>query len=364
MQPAPEQLPTRSLLVSPSAVPRVSARPRSTSSLQPTPSSQPTAGTSRKAPFLLRLAGGPGRCAGRVELLHAGSWGTVCDDGWGLLDAAVVCRQLGCGAAHKALRSAHFGPGTGPIWLDEVKCSGTEAALWHCPAEPWGRHNCDHQEDAAVICTGPEDLSPMGTSPSPPGWDPASTIPQRPLGQVLATIIPTRPQRQDPATTVIRTTARSTGQDPDTNVPSTTARSSGEDPAISVPSTTTRSAGQGRFNATSTKAGRDPIRIIRITRLKAEQDPVGIIQSTKPKAAGVTRLKAGREPGGPTRSKVGWDPAGTNRSKVGRDSVGINKTKVGLDLVGTNRSKVGRDSVGINKTKVRLDPAGTNRSKV
>ena len=89
-----------------------------------------------------------------MELLHAGSWGTVCDDGWGLLDAAVVCRQLGCGAAHKALRSAHFGPGIGPIWLDEVKCSGTEAALWHCPAEPWGKHNCDHREDAAVICTG------------------------------------------------------------------------------------------------------------------------------------------------------------------------------------------------------------------
>ncbi|OXB69519.1 UNVERIFIED_CONTAM: hypothetical protein H355_008125, partial [Colinus virginianus] len=334
VQPASEQLPTRSLPVSPSAVSRVSARPLSTSSLQPTPSSRPTAGTSSwTAPLLLRLAGGPGRCVGRVELLHAGSWGTVCDDGWGLLDAAVVCRQLGCGAARKALRSAHFGPGVGPIWLDEVKCSGTEAALWHCPAEPWGRHDCDHQEDAAVICAG-RDL--------------ASTIPRRPLGQVLATIIPTRPQRRNPATTVTTTTARSPGGDP----------------ATSIPSTTTRSAGQGRVSATSAKTGRDPIRIIRITRLKAEQDPAGIIQSTKPKAAGVSRLKAGREPGGPTRSKVGWDPAGTNRSKVGRDSVGINKTKVGLDLVGTNRSKVGRDSVGNNKTKVGLDLAGTNRSKV
>ncbi|XP_031464912.1 scavenger receptor cysteine-rich domain-containing group B protein-like isoform X4 [Phasianus colchicus] len=154
MQSTPEQLPTRSLLVPSSAVPCVSVQPRSTSSPQPTPSSWPMAGTSQTAPFLLRLAGGPGRCAGRVELLHAGSWGTVCDDGWGLLDAAVVCRQLGCGAARKALRSAHFGPGIGSIWLDDVKCSGTEAALWHCPAEPWGKHNCDHREDAAVICTG------------------------------------------------------------------------------------------------------------------------------------------------------------------------------------------------------------------
>ena len=46
MQPAPEQLPTRSLLVPPSALPRVSARPHSTSSPQPTPSSWPTAWTS------------------------------------------------------------------------------------------------------------------------------------------------------------------------------------------------------------------------------------------------------------------------------------------------------------------------------
>ncbi|XP_032297003.1 soluble scavenger receptor cysteine-rich domain-containing protein SSC5D-like [Coturnix japonica] len=348
MPPTPEQLPTRSLLVSPSAVPRVGARPCSTSSPQLTPSSRPTDATSQMAPFLLRLAGGPGRCAGRVELLRAGSWGTVCDDSWGLLDAHVVCRQLGCGAARKALRSAHFGPGIGPIWLDEVKCSGTEAALWRCPAEPWGKHNCDHGEDAAVICAGPEDLSPVGTSPSPSGWDPASSIPQRPLGRILATIIPTRPQRQDPAVGVTRTTAQATGRDPFT----------------SVPRTTMGSAGQGRVSATSTKAGRDPIRIIRITRLKAEQDPAGIIQSTKPKAAGVTRLKAGREHGGPNRSKVEWDPAGTNRSKVGRDSVSINKTKVRLDPAGTNRSKVGQDSVSINKTKVRLDPAGTNRSKV
>lgn len=61
-------------------------------------------------------------CSRRVGVLHEGSWGTVCDDSWSLAEAEVVCQQLGCGSALDALQKAAFGPGTGNIWLDEVKC--------------------------------------------------------------------------------------------------------------------------------------------------------------------------------------------------------------------------------------------------
>ena len=52
----------------------------------------------------LRLAGyGSTRFAGRVEMFVAGQWLGVCNDGFGSLDANVVCRQLGLGHAAKVV---------------------------------------------------------------------------------------------------------------------------------------------------------------------------------------------------------------------------------------------------------------------
>ncbi|NXQ91193.1 DMBT1 protein, partial [Nyctibius grandis] len=102
---------------------------------------------------VVRLAEGPNRCSGRVEVFNAGQWGTVCDDGWDLNDAAVVCRQLGCGTAMAAPGRAHFGEGSGRIWLDDVACAGNEEILTLCRASSWGRSNCHHGEDASVVCS-------------------------------------------------------------------------------------------------------------------------------------------------------------------------------------------------------------------
>lgn len=82
---------------------------------------------------------------------HPGGWGTVCEDGFGRVDAAVVCRELGHGAAMAALPGGVFGNGDGPVLLDEVQCDGTERLLADCLAEGLagvGRHDCGPHEAA------------------------------------------------------------------------------------------------------------------------------------------------------------------------------------------------------------------------
>ncbi len=43
----------------------------------------------------LRLVGANVPNEGRVEICINNAWGTICDDGWDINDATVVCRQLG-----------------------------------------------------------------------------------------------------------------------------------------------------------------------------------------------------------------------------------------------------------------------------
>ncbi len=100
------------------------------------------------------MVGGHSRCAGRVEVLHRGQWGTVCDNWWDLIDAAVVCRELDCGNIVDAPGNAYFGLGSGPIWMTNVVCTGSELTLKHCDMAGWDKQNCIHAKDAGVICAG------------------------------------------------------------------------------------------------------------------------------------------------------------------------------------------------------------------
>ncbi|XP_049330406.1 deleted in malignant brain tumors 1 protein-like isoform X4 [Astyanax mexicanus] len=112
-------------------------------------------GTSNTVHSSIRLVGSGVDCAGRLEVFHSGSWGTVSDELWDIEDAQVVCRQLQCGVALSAPVPvpARFGSGTGPIWLNEVECEGNEVSLWNCRYQLCGEDECGHKDDVGVVCS-------------------------------------------------------------------------------------------------------------------------------------------------------------------------------------------------------------------
>ena len=101
----------------------------------------------------IRLANGRNEKEGRVEIYWNNQWSTVCDDLWDDNDATVICKQLGYSRG-SARVSAYFGEGSGLILLDNINCNGRESNIFDCRPRMFGDHDCEHHEDAGVICTG------------------------------------------------------------------------------------------------------------------------------------------------------------------------------------------------------------------
>ena len=102
----------------------------------------------------LRLQGPlSGNGTGRVEIFYRGRWGSICDKGWHISRARIVCRELGYKYTIRAIKRVEVPVGVGKIWLDEVACSGVEKNLSACPHGEWGSHSCNQSELAGVECS-------------------------------------------------------------------------------------------------------------------------------------------------------------------------------------------------------------------
>ncbi|XP_055045873.2 scavenger receptor cysteine-rich type 1 protein M130 [Misgurnus anguillicaudatus] len=99
-----------------------------------------------------RLVDGYDSCSGRVEVLFVNAgWGTVCDNGWNLLGADLICKEMGCGSALNATRGSVFKKGNRKIWTFNTQCTGTEPVLKQCLSSTTP-NTCTHNNEAGVIC--------------------------------------------------------------------------------------------------------------------------------------------------------------------------------------------------------------------
>jgi deleted-in-malignant-brain-tumors protein 1 len=94
------------------------------------------------------------KTAGRVEIYHPSfGWGTVCGlYRWTKVEGRVVCRQLNYTGANAVTGS---GAGSGPVLLENIKCTGNESYIWECSHRGWNVYDpdCDyHFFDVGVDC--------------------------------------------------------------------------------------------------------------------------------------------------------------------------------------------------------------------
>lgn len=89
---------------------------------------------------------------GRLEVLHEGQWGTVCDDSWNINNARVACRQLGYPRMAGFTAAEGQEGGDDPIWMDNLVCDGEEDTLQECEFDGWGVNDCSHLEDIKLSC--------------------------------------------------------------------------------------------------------------------------------------------------------------------------------------------------------------------
>uniref|UniRef100_A0A8C7XR78 SRCR domain-containing protein n=1 Tax=Oryzias sinensis TaxID=183150 RepID=A0A8C7XR78_9TELE len=111
----------------------------------------------------VRLENGSSRCSGRLEVKSNNLWSSVCEDDFDLLDAEVVCRELGCGAP-SVLQGALYGEAEAPILTREFLCEGHESVLLDCGSSWRKTKACPPDKAVGLTCSDPATVRLMGSS--------------------------------------------------------------------------------------------------------------------------------------------------------------------------------------------------------
>ncbi|KAL4223793.1 hypothetical protein ACF0H5_017259 [Mactra antiquata] len=98
---------------------------------------------------------GTNEITGYAFVWNGNQWGTVCDDFWelenyGASNAGVMCNSLGYSVGSTVYPLSSTNNITNGIFMDDVRCTGTESNLLQCPYITI--HNCVPAENVRVKC--------------------------------------------------------------------------------------------------------------------------------------------------------------------------------------------------------------------
>ena len=65
----------------------------------------------------------------------------------------------------------NYGAGSGPIWIDDLRCTLNDTSLHTCDKRSWGSNNCGHGEDISIRCR--EEVEPTVSSLNSNNSDPS-----------------------------------------------------------------------------------------------------------------------------------------------------------------------------------------------
>ena len=88
-------------------------------------------------------------------MFYTGVWGAISSSNWDINDATVVCRQLGYSAgAEVALKNGVYGLVSGPVWITNLQCTGSESNVMECVHDGLGNKTELQRRGniASVIC--------------------------------------------------------------------------------------------------------------------------------------------------------------------------------------------------------------------
>ncbi|XP_028405845.1 scavenger receptor cysteine-rich domain superfamily protein-like [Dendronephthya gigantea] len=109
----------------------------------------PTCASDTSGDHPIRLVGGPGDNAGRVEIYSGGKWGAVGDAGWDMNDGNVACKELGFPEALEIMKQ--LPADYVQVFITDVRCSGSEAKLSDCTVNGETLY-ASNMRTAGVVC--------------------------------------------------------------------------------------------------------------------------------------------------------------------------------------------------------------------